>query len=950
MFQLACATAFAVALVTAAPAAPARTAPAAVAVSAQTTNARVNPLGIDGNDVAFGWALTSTLRGTCQQAYRVQVGRRPGEADVWDSGRTPSVRQTDVQLSPQRPLAPGTRYHWRVRVWDATGRATPWSPPAWFETGLLSEGDWGGARWIGAVDDAPAQPRPLLRAEFTLAKPVKQARLHATAQGVYQVWLNGQPVGNQALAPGWTDYAQRLQVQTFDVTELVRAGGNAMGAALADGWFRGKVGLGWRGVYGQQLAFRALLRVTYEDGSTEDVATGDSWLGAAGPYVQADLQDGEHFDARREMPGWASAGFKAVGWQPVALRSAPTARLVPQPDEPVRRLALMPARTRTASAGGGFIYDVGQNVVGVARVRITGRAGQTVRLRHAEELHRTGPQRGELYTENLRSAAATDRYTFARDETVTYEPRFTQHGFRYIEVSGVDTPPEVSEVSAVVLGSDLPDTGDLKLSQPMLDQLVRNIRWGQRGNFLSIPTDTPARDERLGWTGDIAVFAPTANRLQDTRAFLMKWMDDLRDAQLADGNIPAIVPYPPRGQFRETGVGWSDAFIQVPYAVWRASGDTQILRRNWVAMRRFYDFLHASATADGNLLEEGRASWFSGDWLNLEGVDRLQEHRVIATAYFAENTRMMAEMARALGDTERAEAWAALAARICQAFAQAYRSADGRIALGTQTVYAMALGMGLLWPAERDATAAHYVAKLAADGNHLKTGFLGTPWLLPALTEAGRDDLAMTLLLNEDYPSWGFEIRMGATTMWERWDGIRPDGRFGPVEMNSFNHYAYGAVGDWMFRRLGGLRIREAGYRKVLVAPLVTHPALDAASASLRTPFGVLSSRWQRTRLGLSLELAVPPGIEAELRLPASRPDAVREGAGPAARAAGVRLLPAPAGEVRMQLASGRYRFSVSPGEAIPATGPDRSSRDAHPDGGPTARRTVAPTRRWAGR
>lgn len=882
-----------------------------VAVGKLTTNARVESLGIEAADISFGWALEAKARGTRQAAYQVRAGLRPGAADVWDSGRVDAIQQSDVRLLAPRPLQPGTRYHWQVRVWDQAGRRSAWSRPAWFETGLLDAADWRAARWIGAVDDDATRPRPLLRTQVQLPRPVLSARLYATAQGVYQVWINGQAVGDQALAPGWTDYKQRLQVQTFDVTALLRPGRNAIGAALADGWWRGKVGLGWREAYGKQLALKALLRVTYADGSTQDFGTDEGWRSALGPYVQADLQDGEHYDARRLPEDWSEPGFDAGAWQPVAVRPDGGARLVPQPDEPVRATEVRPARARLPSAGEGFIYDVGQNVVGVARVRISGRAGQTVRLRYAEELYRTGPRRGELYTDNFRTAAVTDRYTFARDGTVTYQPRFTQHGFRYIEISGVDSAPEPGDVAAVVLGSDLPAIGELRLSHPMLDQLVRNIRWGLRGNFLSIPTDTPARDERLGWTGDIGVFAPTASRLHDTRAFLQKWMDDVRDAQRANGNIPAVVPQPGNA-FDETGVGWSDAIIQVPYAVWCASGDTRILRRNWGTMRRFYDFVHASATADGNLLEEGRSSWFSGDWLNLEGVDRLREHRVIGTAYFADNTRMMAEMAQALGEVAQAQAWFDRARRIRQAFVQAYRAADGRIETGTQTVHAMALGMGLIDAgAERDATAAQYVAKLAADNNHLKTGFLGTPWLLPALTEIGRDDLAMALLLNEDYPSWGFEVRMGATTMWERWDSIRPSGEFGPVEMNSFNHYAYGAVGDWMFQRLGGLQMLAPGYRRVLIAPLVTHPKLESAESSIDTAYGPLACAWRRGEDGLHVDVTVPPGVEAEVRLPAAHAADVREGRVAAARADGVRLLSAKDGEVRLQVASGRYRFHV---------------------------------------
>jgi alpha-L-rhamnosidase len=389
-------------------------------------------------------------------------------------------------------------------------------------------------------------------------------------------------------------------------------------------------------------------------------------------------------------------------------------------------------------------------------------------------------------------------------------------------------------------------------------------------------------------------------------------MDDLRDSQRVDGNIPAVVPQP-RDFFNATGVGWSDAFITVPYAVWRATGDTRIVRRNWDWMQRFYRFVHASATRDGNLLEEGRSSWFSGDWLNLEGVDRLEEHRVIATAYFAENTRMMAEMAAAIGETAQAAEWAALVPKIRAAFAAAYRRPDGTLYMGTQTVYAMALGMDLISdPTEREQTAAKFVEKLAADNFHLKTGFLGTPWLLPALTRIGRDDLAMRLLLNEDYPSWGFEIRMGATTMWERWNGIRADGTFGPAGMNSFNHYAYGAVGDWMFEHLGGLQTLEPGYKKSRIAPLIGLGGLKRAQCSLRTPYGLLACDWDLTDDALKLVVSIPANTSAEIVIPADRADTVRESNHPARTAVGVKSADFRNGTLTLLVGGGHYEFAVS--------------------------------------
>lgn len=805
----------------------------------------------------------------------------------------------------------------RVSVKDRTGRILM-APDfgkgeSGFTGGTVSGGNYLISGNTEAVFSGADASLPLLRDVVKLTKKVKRARIYASAHGLYQLSINGQKVGDEFLAPGWTDYRKRIQAQTYDVTSLLQKGDNVIGAALGDGWYRGNVGMSWRGVYGNTLALVAKLQVTYTDGSTESFVTDGNWRSAEGPLVQADLQDGEKYDARLEQPGWDGVGFYASSWKPVSVASADLTKLVPQPDEPVRATEVLPARTRTEPAAGQYVFDLGQNLVGVGRVKLTGKKGQTVRIRYAEELYRLGERKGQIYTDNFRKAKVTDTYTFAQDGIATYQPAFTQHGFRYIEISGVDTPPATNDVQGVVFGSDLPAIGDLQLSNPMLNQLVRNIRWGQRGNFVSIPTDTPARDERLGWTGDISVFSPTACRYRDTRAFLSKWMDDMRDAQKPNGNIPAVVPQP-QWQFDETGVGWSDAFITVPYAVWHATGDPRIVRRNWEAMKHFYRFVHDSATKDGNLLEDGRNSWFSGDWLSLEGgnYQRLDEHKVIATAYFAENTRMMAELAAALGETNQATEWAALVPQIRAAFVAAYRQPDGSIYTGTQTAYAIALGMDMIAdPKQREQTAAKFVEKLWADNYHLRTGFLGTPWLLPALTKIGRDDLAMRLLLNEDYPSWGFEIHMGATTVWERWNTIRANGEFGPVDMNSFNHYAYGAVGDWMFQNLGGLQIVEPGYQKSRIAPLVGQGGLTNAQCSIQTPYGPLASEWKLADDKLMLTVTVPANTSAEVVIPAASTEAVREENVAAGSAPGVKGAVFKDGKVTLLLGSGHYEFNV---------------------------------------
>lgn len=754
---------------------------------------------------------------------------------------------------------------------------------------------------------------PLFRGNVVAREGIVSARLYASAQGLYEVSINGQKAGDQFLAPGWTDYSKRIQSQTYDITSLIQPGNNVIGAALADGWYRGKVGLNWTKAYGDQLAFVAKIRVTYADGTSDWFATNSQWKTSNSPYVRGDLQDGETYYASLEQLGWNTASFDDSGWSPVGMIPSASAKLVPQPDEPIRMVTSLTAKSRTEILPQTWVYDLGQNMVGVAKIKLTGKAGETAVIRHAEEVYRTGTKTGQLYTESLRTAKATDTYTFNADGVVTYQPKFTQHGFRYIEITGLATPPVAADVQGIVLSSDLQDTGDLTTSNPLLNQLVSNIRWGLRSNFLSIPTDTPARDERLGWTGDINVFAPAAARYKDTRAFLGKWMADVRDSQKTNANIPAVVPQP-LNQFDATGVGWSDAVITVPYSTWRAYGDGRMVRENWTAMKAFYQFVYNSATSDGDLLEQGRSSWFSGDWLTLETVDRLQEHKVIGTAYFAENTRMMAEMAAAMGETETAAQWAALVPQIRAAFVTAYRNADGSIYTGTQTAYAMTLGMDMIAdPAQRELTAAKFIQKLASDNYHLKTGFLGTPWLLPALTKIGRNDLAMRLLLNEDYPSWGFPIKMGATTMWERWNSIQPSGEFGPVDMNSFNHYAYGAVGDWMFGNVGGIQAVDPGYKTTRIAPLIGYGGLTSAHATQQTAFGRVMSEWNATSESMVLKVEIPANTTARVVLPSSKGSPVYEGGDPVSTATSVQFLQYENDASVYSVESGVYVFSWKP-------------------------------------
>jgi alpha-L-rhamnosidase len=741
---------------------------------------------------------------------------------------------------------------------------------------------------------------PLFRKEFSIpaGKRVRQARAYGAARGVYELRLNGEKVGDQELAPGWTDYRTRIQHQTYDITKQIRPGANAFGIELAPGWYAGHLGnIAAPGIYGSTPSVVTQLRIDYSDGTHDWIRTDTSWRTATGPYVRSDRHMGETYDARLERQGWDRARYNQTQWTVPDTMESATPLLAPQPDEPVRETQRLTATVRTEPKPGTYIYDLGQNMVGVTSLRLTGTTGQTATIRHGEVVNRDGT----LYTANLRSAESVDRYTFAANGTVVFEPTFTQHGFRYVEITGVTAPP-AADVQGVVWSSDLRTTGSFSTSNPMLNKLQSNISWGQRGNFLSIPTDTPARDERLGWTGDINVFAPTASYNQDTRAFLRKWMIDLRSTQRANGDFNSIAPDP-----RDDGgggVGWADAGITVPYALYRAFADTATVRDNYPAMKRFLEFVRTGAGAD--LIDDRRGRF--EDWLNLNDPT---QSGILGTAYFAENARMLSEMARAIGENADADNYAALSSNIRAAFTTAYVTADGTVSGNSQTAYAMALGMNLVQGALRDKVADKFVAKIKASGNALTTGFLGTPWLLPALSGSGRISEAYALLMREEYPSWGYEVKMGATTMWERWNSINPDGSFNDPAMNSFNHYAYGAVGQWMYQNIGGISAIEPGYHKSRIAPSIGG-GLTSGSGSFNSVYGPIKSSWRKDSSGFSLTVDVPVNTTAQVEIPAAAASSVTEGRSPVANANSVTGVSYANGVLTVTVGSGHYEFRTS--------------------------------------
>ncbi|GJQ28739.1 MAG: hypothetical protein HBSAPP03_06230 [Phycisphaerae bacterium] len=761
----------------------------------------------------------------------------------------------------------------------------------------------GVARSLDVAENASVtltpEPLPLFRRTFTVSGDVRRARVYATALGVYELTLDGRRVGDQHLAPGWTDYAKRVQFQTYDVTAALTPGENVIGAWVGPGWFCGHAGLfGAVRYWGERPALLAQLEIEYADGSTQRVVTDASWRATAGPLVQADLLKGEIFDARRAMPGWNTPGFDDAAWTPATPRSE-SRTLVADVAEPVRAVAELPSLTLTEPAPGRWTFDLGQNMVGVVRLRVRAPRGTVVTLRHAEILNPDGT----IYTQNLRAADSTDRYICTGTGVEEWTPRFTFHGFRYVEITGLTERPALDSVTGVVLASDTPIVGEFECSDPRLNKLWSNIRWGLRGNHLSIPTDCPQRDERMGWMGDAQVFLPTAVVHADVAAFYTKWLADVRDAQRADG---AFCDTSPAMKGLSYGVpAWADAGVIVPWSIYEAYGDRRILERSADSMVRWVEWCRAHST---NFIRDKDRGNDYGDWLSIH-ADTPKD--LIGTAYFAHSARRTAETLRTLGRKDEAAACMETFLAVRRAFIERYVDADGRLAGGTQTAYVLALAFNLVPVPLREKALAHLVADIDAKDGKLSTGFVGVSMLLPVLDEGGRPDVAMRLLLSEEFPSWLFSVKHGATTIWERWDGWKPDtGPHPDWGMNSFNHYALGSCGRWMMDRVAGIAPAGYGYSIVRIRPHVGD-GLTWARGSYDSIRGRIESAWRLEHGVLTMRVTIPANVTARVFVPCDKTEDVRESGVPAVEAPGVKLVQHAHGEAEFEVGAGSYVFTT---------------------------------------
>lgn len=910
---------------------------ASVAPDALRCEYLIDPAAIGAVQPRLSWLLAPVrpgARGLKQTAYQVLVASSVealagDRGDLWDSGRVESGQMNQVAYAG-KALASRQRAHWKVRVWDQDGRASAWSAPATWRMGLLHEGDWGEAKWIGDATPAPEGyeplPAPLLRKTFACGgsgEKVRCATVYVTALGLYELRINGRRVGDHLLAPEWTDYHKRIQYQAYDVTGLIRAGENAVGLMLGDGWYAGKVGLAGivpngppRAIYGRQP--RALLRLEVEmaDGATLAVVSDGTWQGTLeGPVRAADLLDGETYDARREIEGWDTVECRGGAWAPVRVFDAPPGRLAAQPNEPIRVTREIRPVAVSEPKPGVHVFDLGQNMVGWCRLTARGTAGTTVTLRHAEVLNPDGT----IYTANLRGAAQTDRYTFhGGGGEETYEPRFTYHGFRYVEVAGLSEKPGLDALTGRVLHSAAREVGAFECSEPLLNKLWQNILWTQRANLHSTPTDCPQRDERCGWMGDILAFAPTACFNMDMAAFFTKWIPDTRDAQAADGRFADFSPQPFDPNARFSGVpAWGDAGVFVPWTAYQHYGDLRLLAEQYDAATRWVEFIRAK---NPDLLWTNARGNDYGDWLNADTLKlagwptrgaEMPKH-VFATAFFARSAQIVAELARVLGKRSESEKYERLAADIRAAFCAAYVKPDGSIEGDTQAGYAIALNFNLLPASLQAAAAERMVERFKPYDGQISTGFHSTVPLMLELSRRGHNHEAYRLALNRRMPSWGYAIEHGATTIWERWDGYVEGRGFQDPGMNSFSHYAIGSVGEWLYTVVLGINPDPAapGFERVIIRPR-PGPGVSWARGAHDSIRGRIAVEWRVEGQRFALAISVPPNVQATVYVPAADAGSVREGGVPAARAAGVEFVGYEAGAAVYRVGSGSYTFDA---------------------------------------
>ncbi|MEY3687191.1 MAG: hypothetical protein RIR84_32 [Bacteroidota bacterium] len=826
-----------------------------------------NPVGLSSTPPRFTWKLSSMQNATMQTAYELVVSK--ANRKVWSTGKVVSDQSVYVSYAGQT-LEPDTKYQWQVRIWDNHGNISSWSALSTFHTAFFDSSSWK-AKWIGIGFEEDKQHRPAqyFRHDISINKEIAQATAYITSQGMYDASINGKKIGNAYLTPGWTSYRKRLQYQVYDVGSMLKKGTNALAAILGNGWFRGT--LGWTNnvdIYGKELGLLMQINVVYKDGSKDCFITDENWKSSYGEILSNEIYHGEEMDARKKQQGWNLAGYDDSKWKEVKLLQTGFKHLIPTENEPITlHETIQPVKIITTPKG-EKVLDFGQNLVGWVRVKVNGKPGDSILIKHAEVLDKFG----NFYIDNMRSARTTAKYTLAGTGEEIFEPHFTFFGFRYIKVEGYNGELKPEHFTAMVLHSDMKPSGDFTSSDPLVNQLQKNIQWGQKGNFLDVPTDCPQRDERLGWTGDAQVFSRTAAFNFNVHNFFNKWLKDVASDQLDNGSVPFVIPNV-LGAGAAGSTGWADVATIIPWNMYLVYGDKKVLETQYNSMKAWVGYMEKNANND--LWNKG---FHFGDWLfyrpfdDNDGRAAVTDKYMIAQCFYAHSIDLLINAANVLDKKDDVAIYGERLKKVKEAYVKEYMTSSGRLVSGTQTAYVLALQFDMLPDPLRKSAVEKLVDNIQSYNTHLSTGFLGTPYLCEVLTKNGRSDIAYQLLMQKTFPSWLYPVKMGATTIWERWGGMHPDSTFEPASMNSFNHYAYGAIGDWMYRSVVGIDNEDGsvGYKKIRIKPYVVD-SLKNAGAYLDTYYGRISNSWKTDAKGIQMETTIPPNTTAIVYFPSDK-------------------------------------------------------------------------------
>jgi len=868
------------------------------------TEYKVNPV-TDISKPRLSWELQSVQQNQKQIAYQVLVASSSvllasNNGNLWDSKKVNSSQTNQIEYGGKELQATQVCF-WKIRSWDKDGVVGKWSYTAKWEMGMLTKTNWK-ASWIGndltnlgkgKVYHLP--PAPFFRKEVLLNGTIKKARLYVSALGLFDFYINGKKIGIDCFTPGFTDYNKRVYYLTYDITNNVRNGNNAFGSIVSDGWYAGYLGYALlvknsvvKNFYGKVPLLKAQIEIEFANGKKQLIATDETWKTNHGPILEADILNGETYDSRLEFSNWNKPNFKDDTWKNATVFTDKKDRkLEIYPGNPVRVYKEMKAVSVTLKSENKYLFSLGQNFAGTVRLKVTGKAGDTVRLRYSEVLF----PNGDLMTENLRKARATDTYILKGDPNgEVYTPRFTYHGFQYVEVSGLRSKPSLDAITGIVLSSETPQVGTFETDNPMINQLYQNIVWTQRSNYFDIPTDCPQRDERMGWTGDAQAYIKSATFNSDIATFFTKWMVDLNDAQRADNTYPIYAPAPNLRVTDTYSPGWSEAGIICPYIIYKTYGDTKMIEKFWPQMVGYLKFLELKSKGDFVFkeasFEDINPKGGFGDWLS---VGKKTPPDMLATMYYAYVADMMSEMANAMGKFDEAKKFHNDFDKIKAAFLMHYSDSKGRFITDTlvygngngyvdgnmgfdghtQTAYANAIYMDLLTDSEKQKAGNWLVELINSNGGKLSTGFLGVKPLLPALSATGHSDVGYELLLSKQYPSWGFEIINGANTIWERWNSyVKGKGFENNAGMNSFNHYAFGSVNEWLFGNAAGIKLAEPGYKTFIIKPEIANKGINYVKATYHSINGEIKSSWKKVGNKLMINVSVPVNTSADIFIP----------------------------------------------------------------------------------